>query len=188
MRPWSDLVTFEQSTDSPARPPLAERDTLELGEIAMLEFPTDRTARGRWCVALKVAIHHGLLPARTENRQRPGSRVNRDFLRLPPIENPPVVESRYFISRNDYRTWRRANAPTPSEPCFIEEWLVAQNPAQPKSETPRLSELDIKKMRESGMSREKIHEEYPIISKHRIGLVDKRFKIQPLPPGPKPKS
>lgn len=181
-------MTCEQSTQSPARPPVAERQELELVEIAMLEFPTDRIARGRWLMGMKTAIHHGLLPARKETRQRPGTIQNRDWLRLPPIAFPSTIEIRFSIAKSDYRIWRAANIPTASGPCFIQEWLAAPAPAQPKSETTRLSELEIKEMRESGMSRELIHSKYPNISKHRIGLIDKKFNLQLLPPGPKPKS
>lgn len=117
-------MTSNDDTGNPARLPLAERQELEPWEIARLEFPGVSAARRQWLATLQTAIYYGLLPARVETRQRPGLICNRDWLRLPPIQDPPRDETHYFVARDAYRIWR-ATQPDAPVSSLIHPWLGA---------------------------------------------------------------
>lgn len=104
---------------------LSELD-LALDEVAALEYPTPGPARKAFAAALSAAIRYGDLAATIQRWQRRGPLVNRDFLRLPPIQQAPVqcVETR--IDRESYRAWR-ATCPADllSPLSQIHKWLGA---------------------------------------------------------------
>lgn len=104
---------------------LSELD-LALDEVAALEYPAPGPARKAFAAALSAAIRYGDLAATIQRWQRPGLLVNRDFLRLPPIQQAPVqcVETR--IDRGSYRAWR-ATCPADllSPLSQIHKWLGA---------------------------------------------------------------
>lgn len=124
----------DDSTENSARLPLAERarrglllsePELVLNEVLELEQPTSLAARKALGEAIKKsAIKYGNLAATPRRFQRPGLRVNRDFLRLPPIQHPPVQCVEYLIERESYRAWRLTCPPELlSDLSNISKWL-----------------------------------------------------------------
>ena len=130
----------KQDTGNAEKLPLAERarcdllahePDLALDEVLQLEHPTDPAARKALSRAIRAAIQYGDLPATTRQWQRPGLTVNRDWLRLPPIQNKPKQCSETRLDREAYRAWRvQCPARLLSDLSRIAAWLGATPPAE----------------------------------------------------------
>ena len=132
-------MSIEQNTGKPARLSLSERakqgllllePELALGDLVQLEHPTDRAARMALSRAIKAAIAYGDLAASIRQWERPGLTVNRDWLRLPPLQHKPTQCSEHLLERETYRQWRAqcpANLLSPL--TKIQKWLGATPPA-----------------------------------------------------------
>lgn len=133
-------MSIEQDNGKPARLSLAERakqglllskPDLALDEVLALEHPGDLAGRKALSSAIRAAIQYGDLPATIRQWQRPGLLVNRDWLRLPPIQNKPTQCSETRLERDTYRAWR-AQCPVEllSPLSKIHKWLGAMPPAE----------------------------------------------------------
>ena len=132
-------MSIEQNTGKPARLSLSERakqgllllePELALGDLVQLEHPGDPAARNALSRAIRAAIQYGDLTATTRQWQRPGLLVNRDWLRLPPLQHKPTQCSEHLLERETYRQWRAqcpANLLSPL--TKIQKWLGATPPA-----------------------------------------------------------
>lgn len=131
-------MSIEQNTGKPARLSLSERakqgllllePELALGDLLQLEHPGDPAARMALLMAIKAAIAYGDLAASIRQWERPGLTVNRDWLRLPPLQHKPTQCSEHLLERETYRQWRAqcpANLLSPL--TKIQKWLGATPP------------------------------------------------------------
>ena len=128
-------MSIEQNTGKPARLSLSKRATqrlllseseLSLSDLLELEHPTDHAARMALSRAIKAAIAYGDLAASIRQWERPGLTVNRDWLRLPPLQHKPTQCSEHLLERETYRQWR-AQCPAelllPLPLSKIKKWL-----------------------------------------------------------------
>lgn len=95
------------------------------------------------------------------------------FLATPPARGIPKPDQ-----------WKASSdEPTPSAPI-----LSQGEPDKPEQgAAPALSDKEIKALRENGLSVDVIHKQYGI-PRDRIKRVNRRYRISPLPRGPKPKT
>ena len=141
-------MNVEQNSGKPARLSLSERakqglllsePDLALDEVLQLEHPGDRAARNALSRAIRAAIQYGDLTATTRQWQRPGLLVNRDWLRLPPLQHKPTQCSEHLLEREAYRQWRaQCPAELLSPLTQIHKWLSA-TPALSESIPPETS-------------------------------------------------
>ena len=140
-------MSIEQNTGKPARLSLSERakqgllllePELALGDLVQLEHPTDRAARMALSRAIKAAIAYGDLAASIRQWERPGLTVNRDWLRLPPLQHKPTQCSEHLLERETYRQWRaQCPARLLSDLSHIGAWLGdLVKPARPATPEP----------------------------------------------------
>ena len=148
-------MNVEQNTGKPARLSLSERakqglleaePELSLSDLLELEHPTDHAARMALSRAIKAAIAYGDLAASIRQWERPGLTVNRDWLRLPPLQHKPTQCSEHLLERETYRQWR-AQCPArllSSDLSHIGAWLgdlvKPARPATPEPVEPSLPE------------------------------------------------
>lgn len=166
---------------------MRELEEMELAVVARLEYPADEMARRRWLNTLRTAVAVGSLVARTERRERPGAMVRRDWLNLPPLQNPPVITVCHFIARDAYRQWRGAHPPPPAAgAALIRDWL---EPA-PAEEPPRQASIprrEIAAQLKAGASMATINRETGAPIK-QIRRIRDAAGIPKATPGPKPKA
>ena len=153
----------KQDTGNAEKLPLAERarrgllahePDLALDEVLQLEHPTDPAARKALSKAIRAVIQYGDLPATTRQWQRPGLTVNRDWLRLPPIQNKPMQCSETRLEREAYQAWRNTcPARLLSDLSHIGAWLgITPEPALPATHEPVETSLPEKRQRIDALS------------------------------------
>ena len=155
-------MNVEQNSGKPARLSLTERakqgvllsePDLALDEVLQLEHPGDRAARNALSRAIRAAIQYGDLTATTRQWQRPGLLVNRDWLRLPPLQHKPTQCSEHLLEREAYRQWR-AQCPTnlllPPPLSKIKKWLG--DLARPESIPPVGTSLPERRQRQDALN------------------------------------
>ena len=156
-------MSIEQNTGKPACLSLSERakqgllllePELALGDLVQLEHPTDRAARMALSRAIRAAIQYGDLTATTRQWQRPGLLVNRDWLRLPPLQHKPTQCSEHLLEREAYRQWRaQCPARLLSDLSHIGAWLGATpEPARPATPEPVENSLPERRQRQDALN------------------------------------
>ena len=156
-------MSIEQNTGKPACLSLSERakqgllllePELALGDLVQLEHPTDRAARMALSRAIKAAIAYGDLAASIRQWERPGLTVNRDWLRLPPLQHKPTQCSEHLLERETYRQWRaQCPARLLSDLSHIGAWLGdLVKPARPATPEPVENSLPEQRQRPDALN------------------------------------